>query len=122
VATRNGQVIGHIMYSPITIAGKLEGSALGPVAVSPQYQNQGIGTRLVRAGNERLKQAGAPYIIVLGHAEYYPRFGFEPASQFCVTCGCEVPDNVFMLLVLDEGRMHGVSGKAQYRSEFSTVA
>ena len=122
VAIVDDKVVGHIMYSPITIAGKHAGAALGPMAVLPQYQRQGIGSRLVREGNERLKQAGCPYIIVLGHAAYYPCFGFKPASQYGVTCEWEVPDNVFMLLAFDEAAMKGVSGKAEYRPEFSTVA
>jgi putative acetyltransferase len=121
VATINGEVVGHIMYSPITIAGKHAGAALGPMAVLPQYQRQGIGSKLVRTGNDYLRQAGCPFIIVLGHAEYYPRFGFRPASQFGVTCEWEVPDEVFMLLVLDEAAMNDVSGMAKYRPEFSTV-
>lgn len=122
VATLEGRVVGHILYSPVTIAGRLEGAALGPMAVSPGHQGRGIGSRLVREGNERLRQAGCPYIIVLGHPGYYPRFGFEPASRFGVTCEWEVPDDTFLLLALDPGRMHGVSGLAVYRPEFSTVA
>lgn len=122
VATLDSQVVGHIMYSPIVIAGTIGGAVLGPMSVLPQYQSQGIGSLLVSAGNDRLKQAGCPYIIVLGHTEYYPRFGFKPASQFGVTCEWEVPDDVFMLLALDRNRMQNVSGMAQYRSEFSTTA
>lgn len=122
VATLNGKVVGHIMYSPISIAGKVEGAALGPMSVLPEYQRKGVGSQLVRAGTERLKLEGCPYIIVLGHAEYYPRFGFEPASQHGVSCEWPVPNNVFMLLVLDETRMDGVAGAAKYRHEFSTVA
>jgi putative acetyltransferase len=121
VATRAGEVVGHIMYSPILIAARFQGAALGPMSVSPQYQNQGTGSRLVRSGNESLRQAGVPYVIVLGHAEYYPRFGFRPASQFGVTCEWQVPEDVFMLLVLDPERMQGVSGKAECRPEFSAV-
>ncbi len=121
VATVGGQVVGHIMYSPITVAGKFEGAALGPMAVLPEYQGKGVGSKLVRAGNQRLKSEGCPYIIVLGHAEYYPRFGFKPASTFGVTCEWDVPDNVFMLLALDEAKVRGMSGKSQYRPEFSTV-
>ncbi|HNW02772.1 MAG TPA: N-acetyltransferase [Burkholderiaceae bacterium] len=122
VAVIGGRIVGHIMYSPITIAGKLEGAALGPMAVLPEYQRKGVGSMLVAAGNERLMKEGCPYIIVLGHAEYYPRFGFRPASTFGVTCEWDVPDHVFMLLALDEAKMRSVSGKSQYRSEFSTVA
>ena len=65
VAVLDGQVVGHILYSPIAIDDKLEGAALGPMAVLPRFQRQGIGTRLVQAGNERLKREGCPYIIVL---------------------------------------------------------
>jgi putative acetyltransferase len=121
VATVASQVVGHILYSPVKIAGGLEGSALGPMAVLPPCQNQGVGSMLVRAGNERRRQAGCPYILVLGHPEFYPRFGFKPASACGVTCEWDVPDSVFLLLVLDESRMRGVSGRAQYRSEFSAI-
>jgi putative acetyltransferase len=121
VATLNGCVVGHIMYSPITV-GESTGAALGPMAVLPEYQRQGIGSKLVQAGNQKLKDAGCPFIIVVGHADYYPRFGFKPASVHGITCEWEVPDNVFMLVVLDETKMQAVSGLAKYRPEFSTVA
>jgi len=122
VATVDGRVVGHILYSPITIGGHVSGAALGPMAVLPEYQRKGVGSALVRHGSERLKKDGCPYVIVLGHAEYYPRFGFEPASTHGVTCEWEVPDNAFMLLILDEEKMRGVSGLAKYREEFSIVA
>ena len=121
VAMLNGRVVGHIMYSPITV-GEVTGAALGPMAVLPEYQRQGIGSKLVEAGNQKLKDAGCPLIIVVGHAEYYPRFGFEPASVHGITCEWEMPDNVFMLLVLDKAKTQGVSGLAKYRPEFSTAA
>jgi putative acetyltransferase len=121
VASLNGRVVGHIMYSPITVR-DVTGAALGPMAVLPEYQRQAIGTKLVETGNEKLKAAGYPFIIVVGHPDYYPRFGFTPASAHGITCEWELPDNVFMLLVLDEPRMQGVSGLAKYRDEFSTVA
>ena len=119
VATIDDVVVGHILYSPITIDDGPEGAALGPMAVLPEYQGRGVGSQLVREGNARLKKQGCPYVIVLGHAGYYPRFGFRPASTFGVTCEWDVPDDVFMLLVLDEAKMQGVSGRARYRDEFS---
>jgi len=122
VATLNGQVVGHIMYSPITVGDDVTGAALGPVAVVPEHQRQGIGSKLIEVGNQKLKHAGHPFIIVLGHADYYPRFGFEPASTRGIKCEWEVPDDVFMLLILDQEKMQGVSGLAKYRHEFSTVA
>ncbi|MGH8284998.1 MAG: GNAT family N-acetyltransferase [Steroidobacteraceae bacterium] len=101
--------------------GKRAIHALGPMAVLPEYQRQGIGSKLVEAGNQRLKDAGCPSVIVVGHADYYPRFGFRPASAHRIECEWEVPDNVFMLLVLDQTKMQGVSGLARYRDEFSGV-
>jgi putative acetyltransferase len=121
VATLNGRVVGHIMYSPLSVGNEVTGAALGPMAVLPEYQRQGIGSQLVEAGNRKLKDAGYPFVIVLGHASYYPRFGFRPASAQGIKCEWEVPDNVFMLLVLDQAKMQGVSGLAKYRHEFSSV-
>ena len=121
VAAVNGCLVGHIMYSPITIGGQITGVVLGPMAVLPEYQRKGVGSALVEKGNEQLENEGCPFIIVLGHAGYYPRFGFHPASPQGVTCEWEVPDDVFMVLVLDEPRMRRVSGLAKYRHEFSGV-
>jgi putative acetyltransferase len=122
VALVEGRIVGHIMYSPITVAGVITGAALGPMAVVPEYQRQGIGTELVKAGNDKLQNDGCPFIIVLGHPNYYPRFGFSPASAYGIECEWAVPHDVFMLLVLDKAKMQGVSGLAKYRHEFSTVA
>ena len=118
VATLNGRVAGHIMYSPLSV-GDVTGAGLGPLAVLPEHQREGIGTKLLEAGNRKLKEAGCPFIIVLGHAHYYPRFGFRPAGTHGIRCEWEVPDEVFMVLVLDPEKMRGVSGLAKYRPEFS---
>ena len=121
VATLNNQVVGHIMYSPLSIDAKITGAGLGPIAVLPEHQRQGIGSKLIEAGNQRLKDDGCPFIIVLGHASYYPRFGFKPASMHGIKCEWEVPDNAFMVLILNQAKMQGVSGLAKYRPEFSSV-
>lgn len=118
VATANGQIVGHIMYSPLVVA-DVTGAALGPMAVLPDCQRTGIGTRLVEAGNGKLRESGCPFIVVVGHAEFYPRFGFVPASTHGITCQWQVPDDVFMLLVFDPTKMDGVRGLARYRPEFS---
>jgi putative acetyltransferase len=122
VATLNDQVVGHIMYSPVIIGGNVRGAALGPMAVLPEHQRQGIGSKLIEVGNRKLKDAGCPFIIVAGHSDYYPRFGFRPASEHGIKCEWNVPDDVFMLLVLDQAKMEGVSGLARYRHEFSSVS
>jgi putative acetyltransferase len=116
----NGRVAGHIMYSPITVNG-VEGAALGPMGVLPEYQRQGIGSALVEAGSRRLRESGCPFVIVLGHADFYPKFGFVPASTRSITCEWDVQDDVFMVLVLDESKMDRARGRAQYRHEFSTA-
>ena len=121
VAIVDGQVVGHIMYSPLSVA-ESQGAALAPIAVMPEHQRQGIGGQLIEAGNRKLREAGCPFVVVGGHAEYYPRFGFRPARTYGISCEWELPDNVFMVLVLDPVKMQGVAGVAKYRHEFSTVS
>jgi putative acetyltransferase len=121
VAALNGRVVGHILYSPACVGPDAMGAALGPMAVVPEHQRQGIGTRLVEVGIERLRAAGCPFIVVVGHAHYYPRFGFRPAAAHDITCEWDVPADVFMILMLDPVRMAGISGLARYRPEFSSV-
>ena len=120
VAMLDRRVVGHILYSPVSL-GCVNGAALGPMAVLPQHQRQGIGSRLIEEGNRRLKESGCPFIIVVGHPNFYPRFGFVPASTRGISCEWEIPDEAFMVLTLDDARMSGASGLAQYRPEFSIV-
>jgi putative acetyltransferase len=124
VATYHSQVIGHILYSPVTAGfseNKIGGAGLGPMAVLPEYQRQGVGGKLIEFGITRLKQSGCPFIVVLGHVDYYARFGFRSASDYGLKCEWSVPDNAFMALVLDESKIGGLSGLAKYRAEFSSV-
>jgi putative acetyltransferase len=122
VATEGDSVVGHIFFSPATVeCGQrvIEGMGLAPMAVLPGRQRRGIGTLLARAGIATLRERRCPFVIVLGHPEYYPRFGFVPASRHGLRCQWDgVPDEAFMVLILDEGVMQGVSGVASYRSEF----
>ena len=92
------------------------------MAVVPEHQRQGIGTKLIEAGNRKIKDAGYPFIIVVGQAEYYPRFGSRPAIEYGIKWEWDVPDEVFMLLVLNEAKMQGASGLAKYRHEFWTIS
>jgi putative acetyltransferase len=121
VAVIDDAMVGHILYSPAFI-GAVEGAGLAPMAVLPGHQRQGIGSQLVEAGNARLRRLGCPFIIVLGHPGFYPRFGFRPARPMDITCEWDVPDDVFMIALLDEHRMRGISGLARYRQEFSTIS
>ena len=123
VARAREQVVGHILFSPVHIdqnqGWKLKGMGLGPLAVHPEEQGRGIGSALCREGMQRMSQAGYPFVIVLGHPGYYPRFGFTTASAYGIYCSFEnVPDEAFMICVLDQKGMQGVKGVAHYRSEF----
>ena len=122
VAVMETQIVGHILFSPVTIesgTGVVEGMGLGPMAVLPEHQRRGIGSELVREGLGLLRQRACPFVVVLGHPEYYPRFGFERASRRGIRCQWEgVPDEAFMIFVMDEAGMKGVSGVARYQAEF----
>jgi putative acetyltransferase len=123
VAVAQNTIVGHIFFSPVTIESKtkktIRGVGLAPMAVLPAFQRQGVGTELVRDGIERVRKKGFPFIIVLGHASYYPRFGFEPASHYGIRCEWDVPDIAFMILLLDESQMRESAGLARYLPEFA---
>jgi putative acetyltransferase len=122
IAVEEGVVLGHIMFSPTFVGDgddAVKGVGLAPMSVLPERQGQGIGSNLVFAGIEDMRERGYPYIIALGHTSYYPRFGFEPAIKYGVTPQWEgIPSEAFMILVLDKKVMNGVSGTARYRKEF----
>jgi len=122
VADDNGTIVGHIMFTPVLAKNgqEAQGMGLAPMAVLPARQRQGIGTLLVESGLQTLKEKGCPFVIVLGHPGYYPRFGFQPASSFNIRSQWEdVPDEAFMILVLDSSVMRNVSGVATFREEFN---
>jgi putative acetyltransferase len=122
VAVNDADIVGHILFSPVTLdsdGGDLHGAGLGPMAVLPEFQGKEVGTKLISAGVYGLRKGGTPFIVVLGHPEYYPRFGFARASDYGVRCQWEVPDEAFMILPLSGRPM---SGLAKYRDEFMTVA
>lgn len=122
VAEKDGQLVGHILFSPVTLGGsKLRGAGLGPLAVMPEHQRLGIGAQLVKSGLEVCRKAGYDFVIVLGHPAYYPRFGFRPASKYDLKCEFEAPDEAFMALELRPGALAGASGVAHYPPEFAGV-
>jgi len=121
VAELDGMVVGHILFSPVSTkhcsAPLIMG--LGPMAVQPPRQNQGIGTALVHAGLDECRKLGARAVVVLGHPDYYPRFGFVPALRFGIRCEYVVPDEVFMVLELKPGGLSGVTGLVRYHEAFA---
>jgi len=125
VAEKADRVLGQILFTPSTITtddgNRLTGMGLAPVAVTPDLQGQGIGSRLVTEGLAILNRQHCPFVIVLGHPHYYPRFGFVPAERYRIRCQWpEVPPEAFMILVLDPEAVKQVSGGvASYRDEFN---
>lgn len=122
VAEENNTIVGHVMFTPVRITNDktVQGMGLAPMAVIPSRQRRGIGKMLVQEGLKILRENGCPFVIVLGHPEYYPRFGFQPASRFNIKSQWEeVPDEAFMILVMDEEAMRDVSGIARFRDEFN---
>ena len=125
VAEEDGGIVGHILFTPVDIGtaeGALRGYGLAPMAVRTAWQRRGIGSALVAEGTRRLREAGAPFVFVIGHPEYYPRFGFERASRYGARCQWpEVPDEAVMLLVLEPSIGPRLAGLARYRPEFDAA-
>ena len=123
VAEDEGYIIGHILFTPVIVETdekSIQGMGLGPMAVLPERQREGIGSIIVEYGLKVLQDRSCPFVIVLGHAEYYPRFGFEIASKYGLTSQWDgVPDEAFMVLIFDEIALERVSGIARYRKEFT---
>jgi putative acetyltransferase len=119
-------VVGHILFTPVVVeAGDrtVTGMGLAPMAVLPERQRHGIGSRMVREGLARLRARDCPFVFVIGHPAYYPRFGFEPASRHGLRCQWDgISDEAVMVLVLDPAAMAGVAGIARYRPEFDALS
>ena len=120
VAEENRAIVGHIMFTPVDLSGHpdLKVMGLAPMAVAPEHQRKGIGVALVRAGLEQCHQLGFVAVVVLGHPEYYPRFGFSPSSRFGIDCEYEVPEGVFMALELQREALSGKTGRVKYHGAF----
>jgi putative acetyltransferase len=123
VADAGGEIIGHIMFSPVTLVGHpdLSAAGLAPMSVDPRWQRRGVGSELVRTGLERCRTRGFQAAVVLGHAEYYPRFGFAPASRFGIGSEYHVPDAVFMAMELAPGALRNRAGTIRYHPAFAAI-
>ncbi len=123
VAEEDGLIVGHILFTPVSLSGhpELRLMGLGPVAVLPEQQGKGIGSALIRHGLERCQGAGFGACVVLGHKDYYPRFGFIPSIKYNIKCEYDVPPEVFMIAELQPGYLEGASGTIQYHPAFNAV-
>jgi len=122
VALHDELLIAHILFTPTRLespSGDVDGMGLLLLAVDPDFQRRGIGSQLALAGIDALKAKSCPFVIVIGIAEYYPRFGFRPGSTYGLKCQWpNIGDESFMALILDEAMMTGKSGTARYIDEF----
>ena len=123
VAENQGNIVGYILLSKIKILSQInnpKGSlALAPVAVLPQYQNQGIGGRLIATAHEKAKNLGFDSVIVLGHESFYPKFGYVTAENFNIKSPFDVPSKNFMAIELVHESLKSVEGIVEYPKEFS---
>ena len=119
VAEINEQLVGHILFSRMSIEmanGAIPAVALAPLAIVPEYQRQGIGGRLIRDGLDLLRERGERIVIVLGHPDYYPRFGFSPERARLLES--PFPPEAFMAMELTAGALDGIKGKVKYPAAF----
>jgi putative acetyltransferase len=118
------KIVGHIFFSPVTIE-KNESSfiamGLAPMAVLPSHQNRGIGSLLIREGLKECQRIGHDVIVVLGHADYYPRFGFTTAKEKGLSCEYPVPYEFFMVAEFVPNALRGRTGKVFYHPDFKKV-
>jgi predicted N-acetyltransferase YhbS len=121
IAESDNQIVGHILFTKVKIEGIItkESLALAPLSVLPKMQRRGIGTRLLKYGLQKAKEIGFESVIVLGHPEYYKKFGFMSASRWNIKCPFEVPDEVFMALELKENALNNAAGVVRYPDVFT---
>ena len=120
VALSDDRVVGHILYSRVTVTISPEcfcAVGLAPIAVQPELQRKGIGSKLIREGLGRCRQAGYDAVVVLGDPNYYSRFGFLRGADFGLQNEYGVHDE-FMVLPLSDGALEGISGMVKYLPEF----
>lgn len=125
VAEIDNKVVGTIIYSDIKIIDsdgyEFDSIALAPMAVDPVFQKTGIGSKLIRTSIDMARDLGYESIIVLGHAEYYPKFGFTEAAPMGIKAPFTVPSEALMVLELKKGALNEIQGTIKYDEAFSIL-
>ena len=121
VAEDGSQVVGHILLTKLQIRNNdkvFDSLALAPVSVHPDYQKRGIGALLIGRAHQMAKELGYQSIVVLGHENYYPKFGYQPCAHFGIELPFDVPPGNCMAIELVNGGLKGISGMVDYPGEF----
>lgn len=122
VAEIENEIVGHVLLSRATVEDQEKKSVvivLAPIAVKPNYQRQGVGSRLIEEGIRRCRDLGYGAILLIGHPEYYPRLGFKSARKFGLELKqFEVPDDVFMVYEVENGKLLEIKGELKYPESF----
>ncbi|WP_417887578.1 GNAT family N-acetyltransferase [Zunongwangia sp.] len=121
VAEYDHKIVGYVLLIRITIQNdkdKFPALALAPIAVLPNFQQKGIGSKLLSIVHKKAKNLDYELVIVLGHEEYYPRFGYEQANKFDIQAPFEVPAKNFMLKELTPNAAQHISGMVVYPEVF----
>ena len=122
LAEIDGKVVGHILLTKISICDgdiKHQSLALAPVSVLPEYQGRGVGSALIKAAHAKAIALGYGSVVILGHKDYYPRFGYKTASQFGISLPFDVPEEYVMAIELIPNALDGVCGIVEYDPAFS---
>jgi putative acetyltransferase len=117
VAVVNDEIVGHVLFSPVTVDGPIKALGLAPIGVVPAKQRRGIGSSLIREGLRRCAESGYECVVLIGEPRYYQRFGFQPAHRYGLTNQYGVVDE-FMVLALREGVVEQLHGLVRYAPEF----
>ena len=121
VAEADNEIVGHIILTKIQIKNgneSFESLALAPVSVKPSHQKMGIGGQLIKKAHAIAKELGYKSIVLLGHAEYYPKFGYQLCSNYGIKIPFEAPDENCLAIELVNDGLKGVTGIVEYAKEF----
>lgn len=121
VAVDNNKIVGHILLTKIKIENNqtsFDSLALAPVSVLPEFQKKGIGSLLIKKSHDLATNLGYKSIVILGHENYYPKFGYELASKYNIVLPFDAPDENCMVISLEKNALKVISGKVKYAKEF----
>ncbi|WP_411971439.1 GNAT family N-acetyltransferase [Sphingobacterium sp. Lzh-3] len=127
VAEVEGEIVGYILLTKVQIIDKenqkvFDSLALAPVAVLPLFQGKGIGGKLILGAHQIAKELDFGSVVVLGHADYYPKFGYVPASVYGIKFPFDVPDENCMIKELTDNSLKGIQGTVHYPEEFGVIS